>query len=707
MLAILARQRFAQIFALKLLGYPDNIPDTVVAAAKRISFAWRTIKMKVVALVSGGKDSIFSMMKCVSYGHSIVCLATLQPPTVNAEVDSFMFQSIGTHIVESIAECMELPWVTHTLAGGSLSTEMGYDTTEGDEVEDLFRLLQQVKQQFPDVEAVSTGAIFSNYQRTRVEHVCKRLNLTSLAYLWRRDQDALMQEMIDAELDSILVKVASMGLNPKKHLGRSIADLYPTFLDLHEKYEFHICGEGGEYETLTLDCPLFKKRIVIDTAHIHIHSDDMFAPVGLYCIDSFHLEAKDEHDDVITVVPPPAPAHLQLTPSAATSAVPRAFTLSHQFRDQVYISGVTCPTPTLPLPDQVHTILTQLATALATHGLTLSDVVFVHVYVQDMGTFAAVNAIFAEYFPALPPSRSCVQVDMSDAVLMDCWALQRPTKREILHIESISEWAPTCIGPYSQANVLHSSLILSAGQIPLVPGTMLLSTQPDPLHLSLSNVLGVLEALDSNLRHVVAGILYTLDADVTLEATVRPLLQSNLGRRDTYEHEDESDESDDEVDKLDAKVALSKEAPLCTITVPALPKNAPVEVEVIALTHKAFGLFAPRGYRLENGGCSSEWTIVPRMLCVGFVYAKRSIDVAALRDHVMRVLDRANMAWKTVLHMRVHHVGAAPDLQAMDVPMTFVPVSHISHASKPDEAIQVIAYDGELMETDLWLAKKI
>ena len=37
---------------------------------------------------------------------------------------------------------------------------------------------------------------------------------------------------------------------------------------------------GGEYESLTLDCPLFKKRIVIDQKEVVMHSDDAFAPVA-------------------------------------------------------------------------------------------------------------------------------------------------------------------------------------------------------------------------------------------------------------------------------------------------------------------------------------------------------------------------------------------------------------------------------------------
>lgn len=56
-------------------------------------------------------------------------------------------------------------------------------------------------------EAVAVGAILSDYQRVRVENVCSRLNLVSLAYLWRRDQTELLQEMIDCHVHAILIKV--------------------------------------------------------------------------------------------------------------------------------------------------------------------------------------------------------------------------------------------------------------------------------------------------------------------------------------------------------------------------------------------------------------------------------------------------------------------------------------------------------------------
>ena len=61
-------------------------------------------------------------------------------------------------------------------------------------------------------------------------HRCSRLGLTSLGYLWRREQTELLQEMIDSNVHAILVKVASIGLNVQQHLGKTIAELQGQLL---------------------------------------------------------------------------------------------------------------------------------------------------------------------------------------------------------------------------------------------------------------------------------------------------------------------------------------------------------------------------------------------------------------------------------------------------------------------------------------------
>lgn len=115
-------------------------------------------------------------------------------------------------------------------------------------------------------------------------------------------QDELLDEMIGTGMEAIAIKVACMGLAPRKHVGKSLSDLRPTLHKLYNQFGAHICGEGGEYESLVLDCPLYQKRIIIDTSDIVMHSDDSFAPVGYLRVRAAHLEEKK---DSSTHPPPP------------------------------------------------------------------------------------------------------------------------------------------------------------------------------------------------------------------------------------------------------------------------------------------------------------------------------------------------------------------------------------------------------------------
>lgn len=228
--------------------------------------------MNFVALISGGKDSIFTILKLVQEGHKVICLANLYPPK-QQELDSYMYQSVGSEVAVYIAEALELPLIRKEITGKAVNVDLEYIPTKEDEVENLYELLKDVKEQYPDVQAVSSGAILSNYQKNRVEDICNRLGLISFAPLWERDQKELVQEMVDNKMDAILVRVATEGLK-KEHLGKTISDMLPTLFKLGEKYGINVCGEGGEFESITLDCPLFKKRIVVEEAEVVTELED-------------------------------------------------------------------------------------------------------------------------------------------------------------------------------------------------------------------------------------------------------------------------------------------------------------------------------------------------------------------------------------------------------------------------------------------------
>uniref|UniRef100_A0A7N5KB31 Diphthine--ammonia ligase n=1 Tax=Ailuropoda melanoleuca TaxID=9646 RepID=A0A7N5KB31_AILME len=243
---------------------------------------------------SGGKDSCYNMMQCIAAGHQIVALANLRPAENQVgsdELDSYMYQTVGHHAIDLYAEAMALPLYRRTIRGRSVDTGRVYTRCEGDEVEDLYELLKLVKEK-EEVEGISVGAILSDYQRVRVENVCKRLNLQPLAYLWQRNQEDLLREMISSNIQAIIIKVAALGLDPDKHLGKTLDQMESYLLELSKKYGVHVCGEGGEYETFTLDCPLFKKKIIVDSSEVVTHSADAFAPVAYLRFLELHLEDK-------------------------------------------------------------------------------------------------------------------------------------------------------------------------------------------------------------------------------------------------------------------------------------------------------------------------------------------------------------------------------------------------------------------------------
>ncbi len=73
-------------------------------------------------------------------------------------------------------------------------------------------------------------------QKNRVENICDRLGMASLAYLWERNQPDLLQEMIDSGIHAILIKVACLGLKPDKHLGKTLTEMKPYLIKLQDEF---------------------------------------------------------------------------------------------------------------------------------------------------------------------------------------------------------------------------------------------------------------------------------------------------------------------------------------------------------------------------------------------------------------------------------------------------------------------------------------
>ncbi|MDD2666136.1 MAG: TIGR00289 family protein [Methanocellales archaeon] len=200
--------------------------------------------MKLAALISGGKDSAFAMYKALQEGHEITDLITIK----SKNPSSYMYHTPNIHLTELFSRLSGIPLLIEE-SPGEKECELG----------DLERALYKV-----DVEGVVLGAIESEYQASRVERICNRMGLEVYAPLWHQDPEVLLREMIKS-LDILITHVAALGLN-ESWLGRKMDE--KTIEDLkilNQRYGVHICGEGGEYETLVTDAPFFSKKIELVT----------------------------------------------------------------------------------------------------------------------------------------------------------------------------------------------------------------------------------------------------------------------------------------------------------------------------------------------------------------------------------------------------------------------------------------------------------
>ena len=84
--------------------------------------------MQVVALVSGGKDSVYCAMRARAHGHEVAALANLFPPAAlgGADADSRMYQTVGHECVGLYARCMNLPLFRKEIRGGSKKLDLVY-----------------------------------------------------------------------------------------------------------------------------------------------------------------------------------------------------------------------------------------------------------------------------------------------------------------------------------------------------------------------------------------------------------------------------------------------------------------------------------------------------------------------------------------------------------------------------------------------------
>jgi len=343
-----------------------------------------------------------------------------------------------------------------------------------------------------------------------------------------------------------------------------------TLLTLQEKYGANVCGEGGEFETYTLDSPLFKKRLEIVDKTVIKHSTDAFAPVSYLHIHDVHLRDKNvpknltqtellDWHKITNIAPHDRLGSLVPTSSSHTCPAPEIVRVDSvtpevkmDFPGEGWVEVTDIPglgeSPTASTVDA----FIRLQKILKDLGSDLSCLVRVSLYVASMAEYPEINRAYTKYFGLNPPVRVCVALGPESlpkgcGLSMSVRGWLGHGERKCLHVQGISHWAPSNIGPYSQG-VLAGSLVHISGQIALVPGSMKLVPEPaqEPA-LAFRHALRVLQALEPSLdkQNISSAVCYVVDtagADLvqsfwSLPINLKVLTVKQLPRNANFEWE--------------------------------------------------------------------------------------------------------------------------------------------------------------------------
>ena len=224
--------------------------------------------MDVAILFSGGKDSTMALYAALDAKEDVKYLLSVK----SKNDESYMFHVPNIHIADLLSQALDIPMI-------SVDTE-GVKEEELDDLRNAFANLKNL-----GVEAVYTGALYSTYQKSRIEKLGIEVGLKIISPYWHVNELEYMRKIVDLGFKIMICGVAAWGLD-ESWLGRIIDDeTIDELLVLNEKYGVDIAFEGGEAETLAIDGPIFKKKIKILKYKKEWHLDS-----GIYIIEDAILD---------------------------------------------------------------------------------------------------------------------------------------------------------------------------------------------------------------------------------------------------------------------------------------------------------------------------------------------------------------------------------------------------------------------------------
>ncbi|MEO5683750.1 MAG: diphthine--ammonia ligase [Chitinophagaceae bacterium] len=197
---------------------------------------------------SGGKDSCFALMQAVNEGHVASVLVNM----MNENGKISRSHGLPETILQQQAAAMGVPL-------------LATPTTWNDYEKNFVTVLNHIKNVYA-TEAMVFGDIDLQAHRDWEEMVCAKAELEAILPLWQQDRKALVVQMLNAGISSMIVSCNTvMG---KAFLGQYLSH---SIIAQLEETGVDVCGENGEFHTVVVNCPLFKVPVVLPAYTTVLH----------------------------------------------------------------------------------------------------------------------------------------------------------------------------------------------------------------------------------------------------------------------------------------------------------------------------------------------------------------------------------------------------------------------------------------------------
>jgi len=196
--------------------------------------------MSYISSWSGGKDSCFACYLALGQGYKISHLVNF----ISREFKRVSFHGTEARLIQLQGQAIGIPLV---------QKQTTWDGYEPEFKEAVRSLLPQ------GIKGMVFGDIYLEEHRDWVERVCGELGIEAIEPLWNKDAEKIFTDFIDAGFEAIIVS-AQAELMDEGWVGQWVDRKFLAYLKARN---IDLCGENGEYHTLVVNGPLFKRRLEI------------------------------------------------------------------------------------------------------------------------------------------------------------------------------------------------------------------------------------------------------------------------------------------------------------------------------------------------------------------------------------------------------------------------------------------------------------